>query len=94
MHHTVTVPPRDETEIRQLVSFYNPSVSLSVSHLLSDLGFLLQGEGHQFVSDAVLLVAVGVRHLEAEQDRKQLMIHMIHYTCDSQTKVQDPTEVQ
>lgn len=63
---------RDET-IRKVVSFYNPPFALSVSHLLSDLGFLLQGEGHQFVSDAVLLVAVRVRRLEAGQDMKRLI---------------------
>lgn len=42
-------------------------LSLALSHLFSDLGFLFQGEGHQFVSDAVLLVVVSGRRLTEEQ---------------------------
>lgn len=42
------------------------------SHLLCDLGFLLQGEGHQFVPNAVFLVTVGERRLQRRKENMEV----------------------
>lgn len=56
--------------------------SIPPSHLLGDLGFLLQGEGHKFVSDAVFLVAVRVRRLEVREGNQLTEIpYTVTVTC-------------
>lgn len=51
------------------------------SHLLCDLGFLLQGQRHQLVSNTVLLVAVTLRSLKRGKLR---WAHLSIATHDSQ----------
>ncbi|TNN77771.1 hypothetical protein EYF80_012069 [Liparis tanakae] len=60
-----------------------------------DLGFLLQGEGHQFVSDAVLLVAVSVRRLRATQGRKPIRDAPAHMITNGTLGLESrsPTEI-
>lgn len=88
------MPPED-VDYQKLSAFTIIPFPSLCSHLLSDLGFLLQGERHQFVSDAVFLVAVGRRRLKEEHDQKQLMdqskilllgSHIICDGCNPQTE--------
>lgn len=73
--------PENQASHRELFFHFNPrtenqpedkSAFYGSSHLLCDLGFLLQGEGHQFVPNAVFLVTVGERRLQRRKENMEV----------------------